>query len=128
MTNPQVPVGAYTRDVLQNMSHSDAYGPGFARSVQDNVKSEEEDVRSIVAKITLGEADAGVVYTSDVTPRIAPQVQTIAIPEQYNIAASYPIATVQGAHQPELARRFTDLVLSDTGQATIAKWGLQKAS
>jgi molybdate transport system substrate-binding protein len=126
-TAPQVPIGTYTRQMLQSMSQDPTYGADFADRVLANVRSEELDVRAVLAKITLGEGDAGVVYATDVTPRVAPEVQTIAIPEAFNVVATYPIAVVQGARQPALGQRFVDLVLSDAGQAVLARYNFQPA-
>jgi molybdate transport system substrate-binding protein len=124
-TGPQVPIGAYTRVMLDRASQEPAHGADFAARVLANVRSEEDTVRAVVAKVQLGEADGGVVYTSDVTPAVAPEVQAIAIPEQFNVIATYPIAVVQGTRQLARAQRFVDLVLSDTGQSVLARYGFQ---
>jgi molybdate transport system substrate-binding protein len=124
-TAPQVPIGAYTRQMLQSMSQDPAYGADFADRVLANVRSEELDVRAVLAKIALGEGDAGVVYATDVTPQIAPEVQVLPIPEVFNVIVTYPIALVQGARQPALGQRFVDLVLSDAGQAVLARYSFQ---
>jgi molybdate transport system substrate-binding protein len=124
-TNPQVPIGAYTRQMLATMSQDPTFGADFSQRVLANVRSEEDTVRAVVAKVTLGEADGGVVYTSDVTPQVAPEVQTIVVPPHFNVIATYPIALVQGTRQPALAQRFVDLVLSSDGQAVLAGWGFQ---
>jgi molybdate transport system substrate-binding protein len=126
-TGPQVPIGAYTRQMLQTLSADPAYGADFAERVLANVRSEEDNVRAVVAKVALGEADAGVVYTSDVTPRVAPEVRQIPIPPEANVIATYPIAVVRGARQPELAERWIALVLSDAGQQVLARWGFRPA-
>src|SRR5581483_8086720 len=89
--------GAYTRQMLQAASQDPAYGADFADRVLANVRSEELDVRALLNKIVLGEGDGGVVYATDVTPQVAPEVQVIAIPEAFNVIASYPIAVVQAA-------------------------------
>jgi hypothetical protein len=72
----------------------------------------------VVAKIQLGEGDAGIVYTSDVTPAAAEKVVKLEIPEKYNVLATYPIATLKFAPQADLAK-FTDFVLSTDGQAVL---------
>ncbi|HLH25625.1 MAG TPA: molybdate ABC transporter substrate-binding protein [Chloroflexota bacterium] len=124
-TAPQVPIGAYTRQMLQSMSQDPAYGADFGDRVLANVRSEELDVRAVLAKITLGEADGGVVYATDVTPQVAPEVQVLPIPDAFNVVAAYPITLVQGARQPALGQRFVDLVLSDAGQAVLARYNFQ---
>ena len=126
-TAPQVPIGAYTRQMLQSMSQDPTYGADFADRVLANVRSEELDVRVVLAKITLGEGDVGVVYATDVTPQVAPEVQMLAIPEAFNVVATYPITVVRGARQPALGQRFVDLTLSDAGQAVLARYNFQPA-
>jgi molybdate transport system substrate-binding protein len=91
--------------------------------VYANLASEEPDVRQVATKVALGEADAGIVYTSDVTPDIADQVIKIEIPTEANVVAVYPIALVEGGPNSELAQLFIDFVLSDQGQAILANWG-----
>jgi molybdate transport system substrate-binding protein len=126
-TGPQVPIGAYTHQVLAQLGDDPAYGADFAMRVLANVRSEEDNVRAVVAKVQLGEADGGIVYTSDVTPAVAPEVRTIAIPEAVSVVATYPIAVVQGTRQPALAQRFIALLLSEDGQAVLARYGFQPA-
>jgi molybdate transport system substrate-binding protein len=77
----------------------------------------------VVAKVQLGEADAGIVYSSDVTPAAAEKVVKLDIPDQYNVLATYPIAVLKAAPQANLAAKFVDYVLSADGQAILAKWG-----
>lgn len=114
---PGVPVRQYTDEIVS------ALGPEFAAGFYANLVSEEENVRQVAAKIALGEADAGIVYTSDVTPDLANRVQQIAIPEAQNVVAVYPIAPLADAPQPELAQQFVQFVLGETGQAILARWG-----
>ena len=89
-TAPQVPIGAYTRQMLQTMSQDPMYGADFADRVLANVRSEELDVRALLNKIVLGEGDGGVVYATDVTQQVAPEVQVVQIPEAFNVIASLP--------------------------------------
>ena len=118
-----VPVGRYTLDMLAGMSRDPSYGADFAGRVQANFVSHENDVKAVVAKVRLGEADAGVVYSTDVTAAAAQDVTPLAIPDRFNRLATYPIAALAGAPQPDLARQFVDLVLSDAGQALLARYG-----
>ena len=119
-----VPVGRYSRTVLQNLSRDPSYGGSFAQRVIGNVVSEEENVKSVVGKVQLGEGDAGMVYRSDVTPAVARRVRMLEIPEDANVLASYPIAIVEGAPAPVAARAFIDLVLSPEGQRVLERRGL----
>ena len=122
-TTDAVPVGRYTRIVLEHVSKTRGFAPDFAARVLRNVVSEEENVRSIASKVQLGEADAGIVYRSDVTPALARYVRVLEIPAAANIMASYPIATVRTGAHPTEARAFVDLVRSAEGQHLLARWG-----
>ena len=82
-------------------------------------------MKGVVAKVQLGEADAGIVYASDVTPAVADALHFIEIPAEYNIIADYPIAVVTDTGKPDLARQFVDFVLSPTGQKIMAEFGFQ---
>jgi molybdate transport system substrate-binding protein len=118
-----VPVGKYTATMLDEMSQDPAYGAEFTARVQSNVASRENDVKAVVAKVRLDEADAGVVYSTDVTPDAAKDVTPLAIPDRFNQLATYPIAALTQAPHPELAQAFIDLVLSDKGQAVLSDFG-----
>ncbi len=124
-----VPVGHYSRAMLANLAKSPAFGGDFARRALANVVSEEENVKAVVSKVQLGEADAGVCYRSDVTYAVARYVTQLAIPDEANVLASYPIAAVTPpASSAELARAFVDLVRSPAGQKALAAHGLIPAS
>ncbi|MGH2356232.1 MAG: molybdate ABC transporter substrate-binding protein [Chloroflexota bacterium] len=124
VTTPQaVPVGAYTRQALAKMAAAPQYGAGFDERVLANVVSEEANVRQVVAKVQLGEADAGIVYASDVTANVAPHVKTLDIPDQFNSLAAYPIAVTKQARAPATARRFIEYVRSPAGQAIMKRHG-----
>lgn len=118
---PSVPVGGYALTALAKMNAD--FGPTFSQAVLSNVVSQEDNVKQVVAKIQLGEADAGIVYSSDVTPGAAAKVIKLEIPDKYNVLATYPIAVLQAAPHADLGGRFVDYVLSPEGQAILAKWG-----
>lgn len=118
-----VPVGQYTLDMLARMSQDPAYGADFEDKVQKNMVSHENDVKFVVAKVRLGEADAGVVYSTDVTAAAGQDVTSLAIPDPFNQLATYPIAALAHAPQPELAQAFIELILSEDGQQVLASYG-----
>lgn len=120
---PEVPVRAYTDAMLERTAMDAAYGEAFRTAVLANLVSEEPNVRQVSAKVALGEADAGIVYASDVTPDIVDGVLTVSIPDDFNTIATYPIALIDDADQPELARAFVDFVMSEEGQAILVEWG-----
>lgn len=78
-----------------------------------------------MAKIQLGEGDAGIVYSSDVTPAVAEKVITLDVPDKYSIVATYPIAMLTAAPHATLAAKFVEYVLSADGQAILQKWGFK---
>lgn len=115
----QVPVGKYSREVLKKLAASSSFPADYDRRVLANVVSQEENVKSVISKLQLGEADAGIVYRSDVTPAVARYVSDLEIPETSNIIAEYPIAVMKSARNAELARQFVDLVRSSEGQRVL---------
>jgi len=119
----KVPVRVYVEGMFTKLAASPEYGQGFVDAVKKNIVSEETDVRAVMAKVALGEADAGIVYVSDVTPDITAKVIVVPIPATFNPLATYPIATLKGSAQPTLAKAFVAATLSETGQATLVKWG-----
>jgi len=110
-----VPIGRYSRLVLDNVSAE------FKAQVLANVVSNENTVKQVVAKVQLGEADAGMVYASDAVA--TPKLTVIEIPVKWNVLAEYPIAILKSAPQPELAKEFVSFVLSPEGQAILMRWG-----
>ena len=114
-----VPVGNYARQALDKMNGS--FGTDFKDKVLANIVSNEDNVKQVVAKVQLGEADAGIVYTSDAIA--APDLKTIEIPANLNVIAKYPIAPLTKSENADLAAKFTEYVLSAEGQAVLQKWG-----
>ena len=95
--NPQVPVGYYTRKLFANLSTDATYGPEWLSKVKQNIVSEENMVKAIIAKLLLGEVDAGIVYQSDLAATDARFLRGIRLPENHNPLASYPVAKLKGA-------------------------------
>lgn len=118
----EVPVGQYALDFLDKASKDAGYGTDYKDKVIKNVQSYEQNVRAVLSKVTLGEADAGIVYNTDVTQEAAPKVTRIEIPDALNTVATYPIAAVKGTRNPA-ADRFVAFVLSDAGQTILKKYG-----
>jgi molybdate transport system substrate-binding protein len=128
LAGEQVPAGNYARQVLGKLSADPAYGPGFQDAVLRNVVSNEENVRQVVAKVQFGEADAGIVYLSDLTSGSVLSLRQIDIPDRFNVTATYPIAVLKAAPHAGLARQFVQFVLSPDGQRILAQWGLSPAA
>jgi molybdate transport system substrate-binding protein len=115
----EVPVGNYARQSLGLMNAS--FGADFKDKVLANVVSNEDNVKQVVSKIQLGEADAGIAYVSDIG--VLPDLKAIEIPTELNVIAKYPIAPLVASENTELAQAFVDYVLSAEGQAVLQKWG-----
>jgi len=111
---PQVPCGSATQKVEQAMG------------VALNPVSEESQVTDVLNKVLTGQADAGVVYVTDARSA-GDAVSTVAFPASGAAVNTYPIAVLKGAHEPELARKFVDLVIGDAGQKILSAAGFAKA-
>ncbi|NJM42156.1 MAG: molybdate ABC transporter substrate-binding protein, partial [Anaerolineae bacterium] len=124
---PTVPVGAYSLEFLKKASTQPEFGANYSPTVLANVVSYEADVRAVFSKVALGEADAGIVYSSDVLAdkanEVATPVDTIDIPNDLNTIASYPIAPLKDSPNLPLATAFVDYVLSPDGQTVLRKYG-----
>jgi molybdate transport system substrate-binding protein len=122
LADKTVPVGQYALQFLDLAAADPSFGASYKTNVLKNVVSYETDVKSVLAKVALGEADAGIVYTTDAATEIG-KVGTITIPDALNVIAVYPIGAVNGSKQAATAQAFVDYVLSSEGQATLAKYG-----
>jgi len=122
----EVPVGQYTLDFLDLAAQDANLGSSFKEGVLSNVVSYEDNVKAVFAKVALGEADAGIVYSSDVTGPDAGKVGQIKIPDAINIIATYPIAVLKDSQNPGLADEFVNLLLSETGQAILSRYGFMR--
>jgi molybdate transport system substrate-binding protein len=107
---PQVPVGRYGREALAKAG------------VSVKPVSEAADVKGVVGPVTLGEADAGIVYATDVEAA-GDKAAAVDIPEGQNVVGEYPIGVLKHSTSPQLARAFVDLVLSDEGRSVLTGKG-----
>ena len=119
----EVPAGQYALQFLGKATADSAFPPGYKAAVLKNVVSYEDNVRSVLSKVALGEADAGIVYTTDINKGIAGQVSRIEIPDALNTIASYPIAALKDSPHAALASSFIAYLLSDAGQKIMASYG-----
>ncbi|BCV22106.1 molybdate ABC transporter substrate-binding protein [Moorella sp. Hama-1] len=118
---PDVPIGKYARQALEKLDS--LYGSGYSQQVEKRVVSQETTVRQVVAKVALGEADAGIVYVTDINSSYREKLATIPFPQEANVQANYPIAVVKGSKQAALARELVNLITSADGQKILAKYG-----
>src|SRR5437867_2529004 len=110
---PTVPAGRYALESLNK--------PGVSLSPA----SQEIDVRAVLNKVALGEADAGIVYVTDVVSA-GTRVTGVAIQERYQVIGRYPIAVTRSATKPTLAHAFVDYLLSSDGQQLLAGFGFSR--
>lgn len=123
LANKSVPVGAYALDFLTKASQLPAYSATYSPSVLSNVVSYEESVRAVLSKVSLGEADAGIVYTTDAASVSDGSIGTLEIPDALNTLASYPIAVTKQGQSKSQAHAFVEYVLSPEGQQILQKYG-----
>lgn len=107
---PEVPCGAATARMADNLG------------VRLHPVSEEQSVTDVLAKVTSGEADAGVVYVTDVAAA-GDAVTGVTFPESDDVVNTYPIAAVAGTDAEDLADDFVEFVLGDTGQGILKSAG-----
>jgi len=107
---PDVPAGKYAAEALGKAD------------VTVKPVSQEDNVKAVVTKVALGEADAGIVYVTDVAAG-GDKVEGVDIPQELNVTATYPIATVRQSKAQEQAQAFLDLVLSAEGQQVLKAHG-----
>ena len=116
LANPSVPVGGYARVALARLRLAGAL---------TNIVSNEDSVAGVLAKVRLGEADAGVVYATDAA--VATNgVRLVDIPAPFNVVARYPIASLKGGENTSGGQAWVDYILGPEGQAVLAKHGFGK--
>jgi molybdate transport system substrate-binding protein len=108
-----VPCGTYAKQILASAS------------VTVTPVSYEQNVKGVVTKVTAGEADAGIVYTTDVSAA-GDAAQAVAIPDNINVIAKYPAAAVKASTNLTSAETFVDYLLGTDAQAILAKYGFGK--
>jgi molybdate transport system substrate-binding protein len=123
----EVPVGQYSLTFLENATLDVQFSREFQDQVLQNVVSFEDNVKTVLTKVVLGEADAGIVYSSDISPEAAEDVAKIEIPDHLNVIASYPIAIVADSRNPDLAQAFIEMILSPEGQQILSSYGFLPA-
>jgi molybdate transport system substrate-binding protein len=119
-----VPIGRYTKQVIEKAGKD--LGESFVKDVEANVVSRELNVRQILAKVSLGEGDAGFAYRTDAAT-VRDKVQVIDIPQRWNVIAEYPIAVTSHAPNPDLAKAWVEMVSSPGGQKILSAAGFQAA-
>ncbi|HET8934271.1 MAG TPA: molybdate ABC transporter substrate-binding protein [Polyangiales bacterium] len=116
----EVPIGRYTLQILDKAA-AGPLGADFRSKVEAKVVSRELNVRQVLTKVKLGEAEAGFVYRTDA--KSTPELTVLTIPAELNVIAEYPIAVVHGAQHPALAKAWVDFVRSEPGKNVLQTAG-----
>jgi len=119
-----VPIGNYARQIIDKLAADTSSGVGFKDAALKNVVSNEANVRAVLTKVELGEADAGIVYQTDALIS-KESVKSIPIPDSANVVATYPIAVVRDAKDREAAAAFVEYIRGASGQAILATAGFE---
>lgn len=121
-----VPITAYATELVANLAKEAGYPPDFGAAYAANVASREDNVKAVVAKIELGEGDAGIVYVTDA--RASTKVATVDVPPAANISATYDGIVVKASRRATAARAFLDWLAGPDGQAILGELGFLPAS
>ena len=127
LAGPDVPIGNYARQILDRLTADPSYGAAFKDAALRNVVSNEANVRAILTKVELGEADAGIVYRTDALVS-GSKVRVVELPGSANVIATYPAGVVAGAKNAEAARAFIAFLTGAEGQAALKAAGFDSAS
>jgi molybdate transport system substrate-binding protein len=126
VTDIKVPIGNYTRQVFEKAVKAKAVPADFFTKVDANTVSREPNVRTLLTKVQLGEADAAIVYETDALVwKRTGRVTTVVIPPKLNVVAEYPLAVLAAAKEREGAERFFAFVFSKEGRAILKRNGFR---
>ena len=117
----EVPITRYATQLIANLAAEPGYPTGFTAGYAGNVVSREDNVRAVVAKIELGEGDAGIVYVTDAAA--STKVETIDLPAAANVPASYAGVVVKASPRQDAAREFLDWLAGTEGQGILGRFG-----
>jgi molybdate transport system substrate-binding protein len=123
LADKAVPVGKYSLELLQKAEQQGKMGENLQSRVFKNVVSNEQDVKSVVNKVALGEADYGIAYLSDTYGIASTKIIRIDIPDDLNAVAKYPIAVLTESTMSQSAKNFVAFVASSRGQTILRKYG-----
>jgi molybdate transport system substrate-binding protein len=122
----QVPITTYARQLLDNLAKEPGYPADFVARVAANVVSKEDNVKAVVAKIELGEGDAGIVYVTDA--QASTKVATVDVPDAANVPATYAAVVVKASKNADAARTFLSWFAGPDGAAILASFGFLPAT
>ncbi len=121
----EAPIGRYTDEIVERANQR--LGHEFRSRVLAKIVSRELNVKQVLAKVSLGEADAGVVYRTDAL-LAQDRVRILNIPAEFNVLAEYTLATLTKPKNPKLAWEWVALIRSPAGQSSLARFGFLPVS
>ncbi|SHJ71310.1 molybdate transport system substrate-binding protein [Dethiosulfatibacter aminovorans DSM 17477] len=119
----EVPAGKYARNILAKYEENGV--EGYAEKALSNVVSNESTVKSVASKIALGEADAGLVYVTDVTEATRNKVSMYEIEDEYNEKATYWVALLKDSKNKNAAKMYDELLSNEDVKAVFGKYGFK---
>ena len=117
----EVPITKYATQLVGNLAKEAGYPADFAAKYAANVASQEDNVKAVVAKIELGEGDAGIVYVTDA--KASTKVTPIDVPDTANVPATYAGVVVKASKNAAAAKTFLDWFAGPDGQAILSEFG-----
>jgi molybdate transport system substrate-binding protein len=117
----EVPITTYAAELVANLAQEPGYPSDFAAAYAANVVSREDNVKAVVAKVELGEGDAGIVYVTDAAA--SGEVETVAVPDRANVRAHFAGVVIEASRQRDAARAFLAWLAGPAGQAVLARFG-----
>ncbi len=120
---PAVPAGASARTMLSKLASQPGAPSDFVAQVMHNVVSQEDNVEAVVTRVALGEADAGIVYVSDLSTPNGKKVRDIVIPDAANVINIYPVAVVSSSAHSAQAKEFLAFLTGTQGQSLLRQHG-----
>ena len=116
-----VPITKYATQLVANLAKEAGYPADFAAAYAANIASKEDNVKALIAKVELGEGDAGIVYVTDA--KASSKVKAIDVPESANVPATYDGVVVKASKYADAAKAFLDWFAGPDGQAILASFG-----
>ena len=121
----EVPITKYAKQLVDNLAEEAGFPADFAAKYTASIASKEEDVKSVVAKIEIGEGDAGIVYVTDA--KASTEVTTVDVPPSANVPATYAGVVVKASKNAAAAKAFLDWFAGPDGQAILSSSGFLPA-
>jgi len=122
----EVPITKYAKQLVDNLAEEAGFPADFAAKYTASIASKEEDVKSVVAKIEIGEGDAGIVYVTDA--KASTKVTTVDVPPSANVPATYAGVVVKASKNAAAAKAFLDWFAGPDGQAILGSFGFLPSS